>query len=343
MPEDLLEEAERFAAPQQLIEIVDLLQRVATAAPNTIAMRNVTGRIRVWIFTMQTNSVHEGDVDATNVIPPLQHFLSDANRPQRQAKRIPWDIYEDLLVILRKWELNDFGVRPHRGFIRNPRGRWVPYPDWQFRRDARFFGHGHLVNGQRFASRYQLWNEGGHAAVVAGIAGTERDGAYSVVMGLHSPASKLVYADVDCGEVIYYMSTALPGEEGELPTNVRDHDDEDLDVDAAEATRGAKALMRSHETGTPVRVFRSWKASKKVPDRPNKGFRYDGLYKVVDYECLQNRRQIYRFKMIRLRDGQGPIRGVRQQRRDTPDKATKRRTEDQQRRDDGGAKRRRTK
>ncbi|ETN45347.1 uncharacterized protein HMPREF1541_09178 [Cyphellophora europaea CBS 101466] len=304
-------EPEMFATPQQIQAIEPLLQRVADAVPATNAIRHLYACVGTWIHTMGNHSVREDDLHATNVILVLEQFLSDDNMPLRQAKRVPPEIQEDLLIILRKWQVGDFGVRPHRGFIRNDRGRWERDPDWHFGRSGKFFGHGHLVNGQRWVDRKTLWLDGAHAEWMAGIAGNAREGAYSVVMGLHRPTTKQVYADVDCREVIYYMSTALQPQQGELPTNVCDPDDEDVDVDPAEATRGAKALMKSHELKQVVRVFRSWKAHKKVPLRPDSGFRYDGLYKVVDYELLNNRRQIYRFKMVRERTGQGPIRGVK--------------------------------
>lgn len=119
-----------------------------------------------------------------------------------------------------------------------------------------------------------------------------------------------MYADVDCGNVIYYISTALPptGDE-RTPTNTRDEEDEPF-VDPDSATIGAKALIRSFQTKKDVRVFRSVHASRIVPNRPAWGYRFDGLYKVVDYECLKQARQIYRFKMVRNRGGQGVLRGL---------------------------------
>lgn len=336
--EDLIQ---LFANPVQLAEIVQLLQEVpATALGGD--MDDLMGRIRAWIFMMQIIPVHEDDVNATQAIPALEGFLSDANRPQRQAKRVPDDTSEDLMAILNKWRFGDFGVHPRRGQRRNANGRWVANPDWLFRRRGQYFGHGHLVNGQIFGSRLQLYIEGGHAATIAGIAGTARGGAYSIVMGLHEPEKRNVYADVDCGEEIYYMSTALKPIPGELPTNVIDPADEALDNDEDRATRGAKALMRSFQTGEGVRLFRSWKLAEIVPHRPEWGYRYDGLYRVVDYECLKKGQQIYRFKMVRLRDGQGPLRTAQNQ-GGQANTTTKRKTKNEERREHGGQKRHRTK
>jgi uncharacterized protein (UPF0147 family) len=309
MPDDD-EEAENFAVQAQIEQIVPALLEIADDAPNSNAMRRVHGRIDVWVHNMQTLSVHENDVAASGVIPILEDFLSDDDLPFRTAKRFPPATFDHMLAILRKWQNGDFGVHPHRGF-RRVNGRYRRIPDWPHARNGCFFGHGHLVNGQRFVSRRQMSLEGAHAPTIAGISGTESRGAYSVVMGLHFPKQKLVYADVDCGDTIYYISTALPPEEGEITSNITDPADQNMYVDPTNATRGAKALLKSHETRTPVRVFRSWKASKKVGHRPAQGYRYDGLYEVIDYECLKQRRQIYRFRMKRVR-GQNPIHGVKE-------------------------------
>jgi hypothetical protein len=189
--------------------------------------------------------------------------------------------------------------------------------NWPHRQHGAFFGHGHLVNGQHFGSRGHLWLEGGHAEFLAGIAGSPEQGAWSVVMGLHDVKKKNVYADVDCGKIIYYMGTALAPENGEDETviNVRDPADDTIDIDDTKATRGTKALIRSchpppGERRQPVRLFRSGKAAKIVPNKPpGKTYRYDGLYDVVDYEILNKRRLIYRFKMVRQK-GQPPLRGL---------------------------------
>jgi hypothetical protein len=69
-----------------------------------------------------------------------------------------------------------------------------------------------------------------------------------------------------------------------------------------------EALITSYRTKTPVRVFRSFGLAPIVKMRPLRGFRYDGLYVVTEYELLKKHRQIYRFKMERMADGQGPLR-----------------------------------
>jgi hypothetical protein len=250
------------------------------------------------------------------VIRVIDNFLSNPNHdPRRHAGRVPWEISERLTIIFRKWQQGDFGVRPHRGFMRNDQNRWVRDPEYPHGRDGRFFGEGPFVNGQRFASRRQLVLEGGHAATQAGIAGTTTDGAYSIVMGLHFPDKKKVYADVDCGTTIYYLSTALKGgsDRDVLESHIKKPGWDAIDTgEDREKTKGAKALLKSHETKKPVRVFRSWKAAKIVPNRPAPTeLRYDGLYRVVDYEVINPVLMVHRFKMVRV-PGQGPLRALRE-------------------------------
>lgn len=308
LPDD---EIENFATPEQINEICALLDRVANDAPNSLAIQQTFTEIRIWLYMMRINAVREDEVRQGGAILRMTDFLSHANAPQRRSKRVPDDIEGDLTVLLRKWQRGDFGVKPHRAFVRGANGRtWALNRDWPHLEDARFFGEGHLINGQIFVNRLALLAEGGHAATQAGIAGTVADGAYSIVMGLHLPKEKKFYADVDQGNTIYYISTALPPVRGELPTNFLDPGDAAQYVDPDSATKGARALMKSQETGRPVRLFRSHLLAPIVPNRPPKPcYRYDGLYQVVDAECLKQCRQIYRFKMERI-PGQRPIRGM---------------------------------
>lgn len=57
----------------------------------------------------------------------------------------------------------------------------------------------------------------------------------------------------------------------------------------------------------PVRLIRSANLPNTNPYRPERGYRYDGLYKVVSYEVLKQDGAVYRFKLVRC-EGQGPIR-----------------------------------
>ena len=123
------------------------------------------------------------------------------------------------------------------------------------------------------------------------------------------------YADIDLGNVIEYVGTALRDEEGLGATNEADPHMHiqgawDQSATAAKPTACTQAMMRSIETGKPVRVIRSWQMCGIVGNRPVKGYRYDGLYKVIGKTALKERRQIWSFRLKRLGD-QGPLRGFR--------------------------------
>lgn len=57
----------------------------------------------------------------------------------------------------------------------------------------------------------------------------------------------------------------------------------------------------------PVRVLRSHNLPLDNPHRPEKGYRYDGLYDVVGHELVDATKQAYRFHLIRQPE-QLPIR-----------------------------------
>ena len=94
--------------------------------------------------------------------------------------------------------------------------------------------------------------------------------------------------DVDSGEEIWYCGT-------------------DRDLPAGEPTGNTQAMMTSEKTKKSVRVLRSYNMRKASTYRPRCGFRYDGLYKVVNSKELDAEKQIYRFHLLCLPE-QIPIR-----------------------------------
>lgn len=235
----------------------------------------------------------------------------------RQAKKVPVDIVEDLTSLYRKWDLGDLSVLPRRGLIRGAEGGPCAVdPEWPYPRSANFYGHGHLVNGQTWISRAAMRRDGAHSALQAGICGTVKDGARSVVMGFYIEATKEGYADRDFGETIEYIGTALKRKPDDRePTNIKDPakyrpSRKTKNTAGDGPTNATECLMTSFRTGKPVRVFRSFMLPGINPLRPLKGFRYDGLYVVKKYELLKKERQIYKFVMLRMKEGQGPLREV---------------------------------
>ena len=246
----------------------------------------------------------------------LKYFLSDDDRNLPRASDLPVSLVEDLTVTFRKWTRGDLSNDPRRSLMQREDGRSTSAidPTWPFKRSAAFYGEGDLVNGQRWPSRIAMVSVGAHGRTVAGIHGHRLSGAYAVVMGLHGQGQGY-YADRDLRDRVWYLGTAQPkknerdkrqiqesdGESGSDDENEEDEGDEKL------PTSDTLKLFASIRSGNPVRLFRSSKLPRINLLRPLQGYRYDGLYKVVDFELLEEERQIYRFEFHRL-PGQGPIR-----------------------------------
>lgn len=114
--------------------------------------------------------------------------------------------------------------------------------------------------GSQFKNRQELYDAGVHRHNQAGICGG-KDGAESIVL-----SGK--YADEDNGDVIVY--TGWGGRDRN--TGARNGDQE--------LAKGNLGLHLNVETGTPVRVIRG--AAARSAYSPLTGYRYDGLYYVVE-------------------------------------------------------------
>jgi putative restriction endonuclease len=114
---------------------------------------------------------------------------------------------------------------------------------------------------------------------MAGIWGTGRDGASSIVM------SGGYEDDIDEGDVIVYT-----GHGGNDPNTRRQVANQDL-------TQGNLALAKSCDDGLPLRVTRGFRLDS--PYAPENGYRYDGLYTVERYWSQVGRSgfKIWRYRL----------------------------------------------
>src|SRR5919199_5598738 len=158
--------------------------------------------------------------------------------------------------------------------------------EWRGRVDfvpERVFGHifGY-PEGSRFESRAELSEAGVHRPLVAGISGSEREGAGSIVL------SGGYEDDEDLGDEIIY--TGHGGRDAESGRQIMHQ----------RLTRGNLALAHSSLNGLPVRVIRG--ANLDSPYAPSSGYRYDGLYIVDDYwqELGRSGFRVWRFRLIKL-------------------------------------------
>jgi putative restriction endonuclease len=147
----------------------------------------------------------------------------------------------------------------------------------------RVFGHiPGYPEGSCFATRTAVAEAGLHRPPVAGIAGSGRQGATSVVIAGG-------YEDTqDFGDVILYT-----GHGGRDPETGRQRTDQTL-------TRGNLALVYNKVHALPVRVIRG--ARHPSPYAPEAGYRYDGLYMVEHYwrEMGKSGFYIWRFRLRKI-------------------------------------------
>ena len=147
----------------------------------------------------------------------------------------------------------------------------------------RNFGHiPGYPEGSRFGSRAELSQSGVHRPTVAGISGSEREGADSIVL------SGGYDADQDLRDEVVYT-----GHVGRDPETGRQVADQNF-------SRGNRALAHSSLNDVPVRVIR--RAGHDSPYSPTTGYRYDGLYLVDDYwhEPGRSGFRVWRYRLIKL-------------------------------------------
>jgi putative restriction endonuclease len=129
----------------------------------------------------------------------------------------------------------------------------------------RHFGHvPGIPIGTTFARRAELSDARVHRPLMQGISGRRADGADSIVV------SGGYVDDEDYGDVIIYT-----GHGGNDPATKRQI------ADQSTTASGNAGLIVSRERGLPVRVTRG--SAGEFAGAPANGFRYDGLYLVVDH------------------------------------------------------------
>jgi len=145
------------------------------------------------------------------------------------------------------------------------------------------FGHvPGYPKGSLFENRAELSESRVHVPIQAGIAGSQTEGAESIVL------SGGYEDDADYGSVIVYT-----GQGGRDPRTGQQTHDQPF-------TRGNRALALNKLNGLPVRVVRG--SRHDSPDSPPAGYSYDGLYAVEDYwhEVGRSGFKIWRFRLVRL-------------------------------------------
>lgn len=138
--------------------------------------------------------------------------------------------------------------------------------------------------GSQYSSYEQLNSVGVHRQTQAGISGSGKEGADSVVV------SGGYEDDRDYGDEIIYTGQGGRNNAGK---HVKDQ----------QLTRGNLALVRNEMEGLPVRVIRGADAKNKFA--PPSGYRYDGLYRVESHWHEKGRAgfNVWRYKLLKIEPG----------------------------------------
>ena len=184
------------------------------------------------------------------------------------------------------------GPETMRGIIVNTSGSMVKRSlDPSFpARNSKVEGHNGLSVGQWWPYQICALRDGAHGSMMAGIAGGENEGAFSILVS----GGKYTDLDTDNGTTLLYTGSQAP------------HAPTPLSASPNEFSSGTKALQRSHQLGRWIRVLRS--AKGKSVWAPRTGIRYDGLYRITEERVKRNRAG-GRYVLFRLerREGQGSL------------------------------------
>lgn len=222
---------------------------------------------------------------------------------------LPFDIRADAEELYNKWYTGEMEVDIYRGITRGLPGkktstassaadRLAPGHEKFKLMDPKQHGNGRLLNGQWWPSQLAALRDGAHGSSQGGITGSVGAGAYSVIMAGGVDPSGQPYPNEDRGDEVLYCGT-----DNKASTN--------------EPSAETQFMLENVRSKQPVRLIRSHNLHS--PYTPELGFRYDGLYTVVDYEEMDPpdvKRRRHRFRLVRCA-GQDPIRGQGPEKRPT--------------------------
>jgi hypothetical protein len=277
----------------RLIRITDLIR---AAKKEHKGSKEVFEKIRDEIHDLEFIAVSPDLLRKANLLDNERGIPQLFHPDFKGSLQVPWDIESDSLELYYKWIQRIFTPDLLRGIDARPKP--IDKSDrkgWSIKSEklsALYFGNGSLVNGQWWPRQICAVRDGAHGAMIAGITGIKGEGAVSVVMS----GAEYNEDDEDNGENVWYCGTASNDPTG--PTEATNY------------------LILSLENQRPVRLMRSSNIPNS-PFKPSHGFRYDGLYDIVEKELISKVRQHYRFRLVRQRD-QPPIRYKGVEARPTP-------------------------
>ena len=221
-------------------------------------------------------SVKEAINEATDPSPP-----PNPTRPTRKRARSPAPATRHT-ARRRTPDMNDptmNGMMHGISIFEGDKRRVYKIADKSIVVDSNVAGHNRLQMGQWWPLRHCALRDGAHGSIMSGIAGSERLGAFSVVVSAGYEGM-----DEDYGNKVHY--SAPSSHNNTHPTD-------------AIITHQAKAMQRSQFIGRSVRLFRT--AGGSSAHAPSRGIRYDGLYSLAreSLKHNQNRGAYLRFTLTR--------------------------------------------
>ena len=205
-------------------------------------------------------------------------------RPDSPVRRVFWG--QDFTNLLKQNFPNWETVKPHdknsqMGLVFNKTNKENVYKV-SFNQTSSEMVFGHIngtYEGQIFDSREELGLSGIHAPPQAGIWGRQKEGSASIVLSGG-------YAD-DVDDWSYILYTGQGGQDAPGGKQIKDQ----------QFTLGNRGLQLNKKYNLPVRVTRGFQIEKG----PEKGYRYDGLYYVTNFERVVGKEgyQICRFHLQR--------------------------------------------
>jgi hypothetical protein len=283
-------------------EMKELAKKRTPALTALESLKNCIGRCEEHIKS--SNPAHKmklrqlleelrGHVHKAEFLPGVNKFVvkkvriltAESGLPRifREEAGFPSDLRADSYQLYSRWMKQDFSLDIYRGIVRvkgqdRSNDRFDPT---YIRTSAKSYGANGLVLGQWWPSQLCTLRDGAHGVTQGGIFGENGKGAYSIVLSGGGG-----YHDQDDGDTIEYSGTESKNEK---------------------LTDATQQMITSSKLGNEIRVLRSYNLPSKNPYRPEVGFRYDGLYKVKHAQLIDEKKQMYRFKMERC-PGQEPIR-----------------------------------
>ena len=167
---------------------------------------------------------------------------------------------------------------------------------------SKFFGEGHLKNGDWWPLQIAAVRDGVHGEPMAGISGLKNQGAFSIVMNMATEKEFIDPAEID---ITYnkYPNFDLPNKDQIWYCGTQGQ--EAQAGQSGNRSAATELLKLSYEKHHLVRVLRGCKVKSKLA--PAKGLRYDGLYRIIESACIYPELATWIFLLERA-PGQNPIR-----------------------------------